>query len=103
MTLDEPALVHKAALAGLGLAYLNLWRVHSDIEAKRLIRVLDEWTPAFDGLRLYYPGRRHVPAPLRALVDLVKEIRSGKLLVGSSRNHALMTSGDMSLSEGNSY
>jgi DNA-binding transcriptional LysR family regulator len=79
LTLDEPALLHKAVLAGLGLAYLNLWRVHPDIKESRLFRVLDEWTPPFEGLCLYYPGRRHVPAPLRALIDLVKEIRSGKL------------------------
>jgi DNA-binding transcriptional LysR family regulator len=44
-----------------------------------LVRVLDEWTPPFEGLCLYYPGRRHLPAPLRALVDLIKEIRSGEL------------------------
>jgi DNA-binding transcriptional LysR family regulator len=79
LTLDEPALLHKAALAGLGLAYLNLWRVHADIKRNRLVRVLDEWTPPFEGLCLYYPGRRHLPAPLRALVDLVKGIRSGEL------------------------
>jgi DNA-binding transcriptional LysR family regulator len=79
LTLDEPALVHQAALAGLGLAYLNLWRVQPDIKRTRLVRVLDEWTPPFEGLCLYYPGRRHLPAPLRALVDLVKEMKSGKL------------------------
>jgi DNA-binding transcriptional LysR family regulator len=79
LTLDEPALVHQAALAGLGLAYLNLWRVQPDIKRNRLVRVLDEWTPPFEGLCLYYPGRRHLPAPLRALVDLVKEMKSGKL------------------------
>ena len=77
--LDEPALVHSAALAGLGLAYVNLWRVHRDIERNKLVRVLEEWTPPFDGVCLYYPGRRHVPAPLRALVELVKEIKSREL------------------------
>jgi DNA-binding transcriptional LysR family regulator len=79
LMLDEPTVLHQAALAGLGLAYLNLWRVQPDIKKKRLVRVLDEWTPPFDGLCLYYPGRRHVPAPLRALVDLVKKSRTGKL------------------------
>jgi DNA-binding transcriptional LysR family regulator len=79
LTLDEPALVQKAALAGLGLAYLNLLQVHPDIKRNRLVRVLDEWTEPFDGICLYYPGRRHVPAALRALIDLVKEIRSGEL------------------------
>jgi len=71
--------VHSAALAGLGLAYVNLWRVHRDIERNKLVRVLEEWTPPFDGVCLYYPGRRHVPAPLRALVELVKEIKSREL------------------------
>jgi DNA-binding transcriptional LysR family regulator len=79
LTLDESILRHQAALAGLGLAYLNLWRAQPDIKKNRLVRVLDEWTPSFEGLCLYYPGRRHLPAPLRALVDLVKEIRSGPI------------------------
>ena len=77
-------------MAGLGLAYLNLWGAQPDIKKNRLVRVLDEWTPSFEGLCLYYPGRRHLPAPLRALVDLVKEMRSGKLRE-QSPNHALMT------------
>lgn len=76
LTLDEPALVQRAALGGLGLAYLNLSQVDPDITRKRLLRVLDEWTEPFDGICLYYPGRRHVPASLRALIDLVKEVRS---------------------------
>jgi DNA-binding transcriptional LysR family regulator len=79
LTLDEPTLRHQAALAGVGLAYLNLWGAHPDIKRNRLVRVLEEWTPPFEGLCLYYPGRRHLPAPLRALVDLVKEIRSREL------------------------
>jgi DNA-binding transcriptional LysR family regulator len=34
--------------------------------------VLEAWWPAFSGPFLYYPGRRHVPAPLRAFIDFVK-------------------------------
>ena len=63
----------------LGLAYLNLWGAQPDIKRNRLVRVLEEWTPPFEGLCLYYPGRRHLPAPLRALVNLVKEIRNREL------------------------
>jgi len=58
-----------------GLAYLIEWSVAADLADGRLVRVLEDWTPTFPGLCLYYPGRRHLPAGLRALVDLVQELR----------------------------
>ncbi|WP_426287224.1 LysR substrate-binding domain-containing protein [Luteibacter sp. E-22] len=73
LTLDEPQLMLEAARAGLGLAYLAEFNVAEDFAAGRLERVLEDWTPPFDRLCLYYPGRRHVPAALRALVDLIRE------------------------------
>jgi hypothetical protein len=36
---------------------------------------MDEWCPSFAGLRLYYPGRRHVPPGLKAFISLVHELR----------------------------
>lgn len=73
LTLDEPNLMLAAARAGLGLAYLTEWNVNADLEAGTLVRVLEDWTPALDGLCLYYPGRRHVPAGLRALIETIRE------------------------------
>jgi DNA-binding transcriptional LysR family regulator len=73
LTLDNPALMLSAARAGLGLAYLTEWNVNADLEAGTLVRVLEDWTPALDGLCLYYPGRRHIPAGLRALIDVIRE------------------------------
>ncbi|WP_322044881.1 LysR family transcriptional regulator [Paraburkholderia sp. J67] len=73
LTLDEPNLMLAAARAGLGLAYLTEWNVKADMEAGTLVRVLEDWTPALDGLCLYYPGRRHVPAGLRALIEMIRE------------------------------
>jgi DNA-binding transcriptional LysR family regulator len=73
LMVDEPGLMQQAARAGLGLAYLSEWNVATDLHAGTLVRVLEGWTPPFDGLCLYYPGRRHVPAGLRALIDLIRE------------------------------
>ncbi|MET0935766.1 MAG: LysR family transcriptional regulator [Luteibacter sp.] len=73
VTLGETQLMVDAAREGLGLVYLADFTVADDLAAGRLERVLEDWTPPFDRLCLYYPGRRHVPAPLRALVDFIRE------------------------------
>ena len=67
------SLMHEAVLAGVGLLLIAEQTVADDLAAGRLIQVLDDWTPAYPGLSLYYPGRRHAPAKLRAFIDLVRE------------------------------
>jgi DNA-binding transcriptional LysR family regulator len=74
--LDEATLIREAVLAGYGLAYVSEWEVAEDIVAGRLIQLMEDWTPAFSGLSLYYPGRRHVPAGLRAFIGLIQNRRS---------------------------
>jgi DNA-binding transcriptional LysR family regulator len=74
LTLDEPTLMREAALAGAGLAYMWEARIAQDVAAGRLVSVLDEWMPSEPGLCLYYPGRRNVPASLRAFIDVIREI-----------------------------
>jgi DNA-binding transcriptional LysR family regulator len=75
LTLDEVGLIREAALAGWGIAYMSEWEVADDLHHGRLVQLLTEWTPPFPGICLYYPGRRHVPAGLRALIDLIQERR----------------------------
>jgi DNA-binding transcriptional LysR family regulator len=74
LTLDDPGLMREAALAGTGLAYLADWYVRDDLAAGRLVRVLQDWTPSYHGLALYYPPGRQLPAGLRAFVDLIHEL-----------------------------
>ncbi|MBO9707240.1 MAG: LysR family transcriptional regulator [Caulobacter sp.] len=64
-----------AAEAGLGLLATFEGFVAQAIAAGRLETVLDDWLPPFSGPYLYYPSRRHMPAPLRAFVDFVKAER----------------------------
>lgn len=61
-----------AAEAGVGLLATFEGFVATAIAAGRLETVLDDWLPPFSGPYLYYPSRRHMPAPLRAFVDFVK-------------------------------
>jgi DNA-binding transcriptional LysR family regulator len=62
----------RACLDGAGFCATFEDYVRGHIEAGRLVTLLDDWCPPFPGPFLYYPGRRHVPAPLRAFVDFVR-------------------------------
>lgn len=57
----------KAALAGVGLAYLPEDLAQPYLAGGALQRVLADWCPPFPGYHLYYPNRRH-PSPAFALV-----------------------------------
>lgn len=74
LILNEADLMLEAALAGAGLTYLPEWVVADAVAGGRLVRVLADWTPPLPGLCLYYPGRRHLPAGLRAFIDLIREV-----------------------------
>jgi DNA-binding transcriptional LysR family regulator len=62
-----------AAMAGMGIIYdFEDWlRTHLDSGA--LEPVLEPWWQRFSGPFLYYPGRRLLPAPLRAFVDFIRK------------------------------
>jgi DNA-binding transcriptional LysR family regulator len=47
-----------AALSGYGIAYLPENLVLDDLATGRLVQVLDEWSPFFQGYYLYYPSKR---------------------------------------------
>lgn len=72
LTLDDSGLMLDAALAGMGLGYLAEETVIPLIESGQLIQILADWMPQEPPLCLYYSGRRHVPAKLRAFIDLVR-------------------------------
>ncbi len=61
-----------AAIAGTGIvASFEDW-LRPHFESGALQPVLETWWQSFTGPYLYYPGRRLVPAPLRAFVDFIK-------------------------------
>lgn len=61
-----------AAVAGTGIIHLFEAWLRPHLDSGELEPVLEPWWQPFPGPFLYYPGRRFVPAPLRAFVDFVK-------------------------------
>lgn len=61
-----------AALAGRGLAYVPEEIALQNIEKGRLQRVLEGWSPFWDGYHLYYPSRRQSSLAFVALVELLR-------------------------------
>jgi DNA-binding transcriptional LysR family regulator len=69
---NDPDLAVRAAVDGLGIAYTVEALAEPFLRSGQLVRVLEDWSPSFEGLFLYYPGHRQVPAALRALIDMIK-------------------------------
>jgi DNA-binding transcriptional LysR family regulator len=69
---NNPDLAVRAAVDGLGIAYTIEAQVQPYLRSGQLVRVLEDWTPSFEGLFLYYSGQRQVPAALRALIDMIR-------------------------------
>jgi DNA-binding transcriptional LysR family regulator len=72
LILDEDHLIANAAVDGAGLAFLFEDYVREALATGRLIRVLEDWCPPFDGFFVYYPSRRQMRPALRAFVDFFK-------------------------------
>jgi DNA-binding transcriptional LysR family regulator len=72
---DSPDLAVRAAVDGLGIAYTIEALADLFLRSGQLVRVLEDWSPSFEGLFLFYPGQRQVPAALRAFIDMIRAAR----------------------------
>ncbi|MBW8789159.1 MAG: LysR family transcriptional regulator [Rhizobium leguminosarum] len=61
-----------AAISGTGIVCLFEDWLRPHLNSGVLEPILEPWWQRFSGPFLYYPGRRLVPAPLRAFIDFVK-------------------------------
>jgi DNA-binding transcriptional LysR family regulator len=66
LVFNNPELMLKAAITGLGLAYAPEGMTQKYIRKKQLVRVLADWCPKYPGYHLYYPNRRQ-PSPAFSL------------------------------------
>ncbi|MEO1481453.1 MAG: LysR family transcriptional regulator [Myxococcota bacterium] len=69
---DSTSIMVRAALHGLGLAYVSLDEVETHLRTGRLVRVLEPWCESAGRLRLYYPERKRTPHTLRALISILR-------------------------------
>lgn len=72
LTFNTSSAQVEAALAGYGIAYVPESLVSQYVADRRLILVLDDWSPPFAGFHLYYPSRRQMSPALTVVVDALR-------------------------------
>jgi DNA-binding transcriptional LysR family regulator len=83
---NDPDLAVRAAVDGLGIAYTIEALADPFLRSGQLVRVLEDWSPSVEGLFLYYPGHRQVPAALRALIEMIRTTRGAAAAKGLVEN-----------------
>lgn len=72
LIVDDVELVIRAAIDGVGIAYLSERDVMTQLSDETLIRVLQDWCQHYPGYFLYYPSRRQQTAALLAVVEVLR-------------------------------
>ena len=78
MECNDGVVLAEWARAGAGLAWRSMWEVGEDLQAGRLVSVLDDWAAPPVGIYAVFPERRHLPLKVRAFIDLLKDAYSQK-------------------------
>ena len=73
LIVDDVEILVRAALDGVGLAFVSDDYVTSHLASGALVRVLEDWCQPFPGFFLYYPSRRQQPAALSALINALRQ------------------------------
>jgi DNA-binding transcriptional LysR family regulator len=69
---NDADLAVRAAVDGLGIALTPEAVAEPLLRSGQLARVLEDWSPSFEGFYVYYPGHRQVPTGLRAFIDMIR-------------------------------
>ncbi len=72
LVFNSPTQILKAALAGLGLAYVPQDSAQPHLDRGLLTRVLEDWCPPYSGYHLYYASRRQPSPAFALLVDALR-------------------------------
>lgn len=75
LTVDQAETGVVAILQGFGLMYLPEPLISQHVSEGRLRLVLTDWASSGPGFYIYYSSRHQLPAGLRLLIDLVRELK----------------------------
>ena len=75
LTLDDSRAILTLMLGGAGLMYGPEPLIAPFVAAGSAKLVLEEWSSVEPGFFIYYSSRRHVPAGLRVVIELIREMR----------------------------
>lgn len=74
LSLDNHGLIARAALAGMGLAYVDEAEIADHVASGRLVPVLQDWMPPSPGFCLYFPERRPMVGFAGALAQVIADM-----------------------------
>lgn len=89
MIFDNAVAVHRAALAGGGLAVLSHILAIDDIRSGRLVRLLPIYPPSRLPITVVYASRRNLPLRVRTILDFLVEAVAQDELMGRSADNAI--------------
>lgn len=87
MTFNNAVAVHRAALAGGGLAVLSHILAVDDIRKGRLIHLLPNYPPSRLPITVVYASRRNLPLRVRTVLDFLVEAVAEDELMGRGMDH----------------
>jgi DNA-binding transcriptional LysR family regulator len=69
MTATDMDVLHAVATTGLGVAHLPAFLCVEDLRARRLERVLPDWTSPVIPINAVYPSTRHLSPKVKTFLD----------------------------------
>jgi len=69
---SDGSVLHEWALAGCGLSWRSMWEVQEDLQAGRLVTVLDKYSAPPNGIYAIVPERKHTPLRVHAFVEMLR-------------------------------
>lgn len=73
LVLTNSRLILSAVQAGLGIGYVNRWTARQALSEHQVVQLLQDWTPPYAGLSLYYPKHHHLSAGMRSFVEFARK------------------------------